>query len=84
MDNSEIPGSLPLDLGKTYKVMLQYGLFNDDNDSDKSKVRGIIEFSEALEMTLPTTMKKYIPYSAAKNLLAISSTIILATFILFY
>lgn len=84
MDNGEIPGSLNLKLGATYKVMLQYGLFNDDNDSDKTKVRGITDFAGALEMTLPTTMKKYIPYSAANRLLALSSGILLVSFILMY
>ena len=65
MNNDEIPGSLNLQLGKSYKVLLQYGLFNDADDFDKSKVRGALAFSDALTITLPTSMKTYISSASA-------------------
>jgi hypothetical protein len=63
--------------------MLQYGLFNDENDSDPTKVKGIIDFGQALEMKMPSIMKEYVPYSTAKKLLVLSTTIIFGAFILY-
>ena len=53
MSNPEIPGSVQLKEGGSYKVMMQYGLFNNADDDNKSKVKGAVEWNQAIEIKLP-------------------------------
>lgn len=65
MVNNEIPGSVNFSPGKTYKIMMQYGLFNDDQDEDPKKVNGTVKFEDAFEFT---TQSQVTPYSGAHAL----------------
>lgn len=48
--------------------MLQYGLFNNNDDENKSKVKGAQTWDEAIEMVVPDKIKEYMPYTGAHAL----------------
>lgn len=80
MDNSEVPGSVPLASGQSYKVLLQFGLFKNGDDQEKTNVKGAQTFEEAMVVTLPTTIKEYVPYTGAQSLIATATAILLGLY----
>lgn len=50
---TDIPGQISFNPSSTYKVMIQYGLFSDDQDEDESKVKGATSFEMAKTFLMP-------------------------------